>query len=137
MVIRPSLNLHHGALSVRSMEESIAFFRDVFGFEVDTQVEVNDGFKIAHLKLGSNYIELFELANAQALPEHANSLNSDLRVIGTKHIAFETDDAEAMYEFLVSQSVKMETEIMDHPDYKYFFFKDPNGILMEFVSRKP
>jgi len=52
--MKPSLRLHHGGISVKDMEQSIAFYRDVFGFEVDTQNEVSDEFRITHMKLGSS-----------------------------------------------------------------------------------
>lgn len=135
--MNPSLRLHHGAISVKDLEQSIAFFRDVFGFEIDTQIDVSDDFRITHMKLGDSYIELFWLKEHQALPEHAKTLDTDLSVLGTKHIAFVTDDAEAMYERLVSKEVEMVSEVRsDNPEYKYFFFKDPNGILFEFVQHK-
>lgn len=136
--INPSVRLHHGGLSVNDMDESIAFYRDVLGFVVDTEFDVNEDFKIVHMRIDDFYIELFWLKGHQALPEASRELDTDLAVMGTKHIGFETSDIEGMYEALVSKGVEMATEIrLDNPYYKYFFFKDPSGILLEFVSRRP
>ncbi len=135
--MKPSIRLHHGGISVKDMEQSITFYRDVFGFDVDTQLDVSDDFSITHMKLGDSYIELFWHRNYRELPAHAQSLDTDLPVIGTKHIAFETDDLEGMYKWLVSQGVEMVGDIRsDNPGYTYFFFKDINGILLEFVQPK-
>lgn len=135
--MKPSLRLHHGGISVKNMEESIAFYQDVFGFEIDTRNDVTEDFRITHMKLGDSYIELFWLKDHKDLPEHSKGLDTDLSVIGTKHIAFETDDPEAVYSHLESKGVEMVTELRtDNPDYKYFFFKDLNGILLEVVGRK-
>lgn len=136
--MKPSMRLHHCAISVKDMAESIAFYRDIFGFEVDTQIEVNEDFQITHMKLDDSYIELFWVRGATELPEHARSLEADLAVIGTKHMAFATDDVAGMYRYLASKGVELLGEVRaDNPDYQYFFFKDINGVLMEFVSRKP
>lgn len=135
--MKPSMRLHHGGISVKDMDQSIEFYRDVFGFEVDTETNVSDDFRITHMKLDDSYIELFWMRAHRELPEHARTLDTDLAVIGTKHMAFETDDAEAMYAFLISKGVEMVSDLRtDNTDYDYFFFKDPNGILLEFVSRK-
>lgn len=136
--VTPSIRLHHGGISVKNMTESIAFYRDVLGFVVDTEFDVNDEFKIVHMRNDDFYIELFWLREHEGLPESSKVLETDLAVLGTKHIGFETSDIEAMYELLMSKGVEMEGGIrMNNPYYKYFFFKDPNGILLEFVSRKP
>lgn len=135
--MKPSIRLHHGGISVKDMNQSIAFYRDVFGFEVDTETIVSDDFHITHMKLGDSYIELFWVREHRELPEHAQALDTDLAVIGTKHMAFETNDAEAMYTFLISKGVEMVSDLRrDNTDYNYFFFKDPNGILLEFVQHK-
>lgn len=136
--INPSIRLHHGGLSVTDMEESIAFYRDVLGFVVDTEFDVNEDFKIVHMRIEDFYIELFWLRGHKELPESSKMLDTDLAVMGTKHIGFETNDIEGMYQMLISKGVEVAGEIrLDNPYYKYFFFKDPNGILLEFVSRKP
>jgi hypothetical protein len=43
---------------------------------------------------------------------------------------------EAVHAELTRRAVAGLTPIFDGPYYKYFFFKDPDGILLEMVSRK-
>lgn len=109
--MKPSMSLHHGAISVRDMDQSIAWYEDVFDFKVDTVTNVSDDFRISHLKLGRSYIELFWKRGHQEIPKFATELDSDLDVLGTKHIAFETDDAESMREYLNSKRVELICEI--------------------------
>ena len=137
MIMRPQFELHHCGLSVVDLDQSMSFYCDVLGFEADTVTEVNEDFKIVHMKKGGSYIELFWLRGSAALPEHAARLNDDLAVIGTKHMAFITEDIFAMHGWLVEKNVQVESEVMtNNEDYNYFFFKDPNGILLEMVERK-
>ena len=133
--VSPSIRLHHGAVSVKDMEESIVFYRDVLGFTLDTEFDVNEDFTIVHMKMDDFYMELFWLKDHKELPESSKTLERDLAVMGTKHIGFETDDIEGMYEMLISKGVEVEGGIrLNNPYYKYLFFKDPNEILLEFVQ---
>ena len=131
------LFLHHGALSVVNMARSIEFYAAVLGFTVDTQILVQDGnLEIVHLKKGESYLELFCRRGAEPLPEHARDHERDFGVVGTKHVAFGTAEPEAVHAELTRLAVAGLTPIFDGTYYKYFFFKDPDGIILEVVSRK-
>ena len=42
-----------------------------------------------------------------------------------------------MYQWLLDNNVEVLSEIMtNNTDYNYFFFKDPDGILLEMVEHK-
>ncbi len=135
---RPEFSLHHGGLSVSNLERSMEFYRRVFGFELDTKVTSSDGsLVIVHLKRGNDYLELFCHQSPKPMPEHAHDPMSDFAVIGTKHIAFATYQAEQMHAFLRKQKVEGLTGIYENnPHYLYFFLKDPDGIIIEIVSPK-
>lgn len=131
------VHLHHGALSVSNIAQSVAFYKAALGFEVSTHAVVGDGqLEIVHLAKGDSFLELFCHRNATSLPDHARDNESDFPVIGTKHVAFGTDHPEALHAWLSERGVAGLTEIREGPDYRYFFFKDPDGIILEVVSRK-
>jgi len=129
-------HLHHAGISVADLDASIAFYRDWFGFEVDSHAVIREGFEIVHLRKGGDYIELFWLADSEPAPASAAALETDLKVIGTKHMAFGTDDPEAAHRALVDGGVEVMSEVLTgSTGYQYFFLKDPNGILLEIVKK--
>lgn len=131
------LSLHHGALSVSDMARSIEFYEATFGFTFDTRVIVDGGaLEIVHLRKGRSYLELFCRAGAKPLPEHAMNPDLDYQVLGTKHLAFDTADPAAVHAELKRLGVAGLTPVYDGTFYKYFFLKDPDGIVVEIVSRK-
>lgn len=130
--------LHHAGISVTDLHRSIAFYRDQFGFELDSHAVIREGFEIAHLRKGDDYLELFWLAEHLPLPESARELNSDLRIIGTKHLAFATEDAHAAHAAMTEAGVELASEVLEgSTGYDYFFLKDPDGILVEIVRKHP
>lgn len=130
--------LHHAGISVADLQRSIAFYRDQFGFELDSHAVIREGFEIAHLRKGNDYLELFWLAEHLPLPDSAGALDTDLRIIGTKHLAFATEDAHAAHTTLKEAGVQVESEVLvGSTGYDYFFLKDPDGILVEIVRKRP
>lgn len=126
------LGIHHIALTVRDMDESVAWYRSVFDAEVVERYSKHD-MEIAHIKIGNARLELFSSGvTAESLPEYRKSLQSDIRVVGTKHICLETDSLDALMEKLKKQNVKFATEV-DTAGFggRYVFIQDPNGILIE------
>lgn len=135
----PAIKLHHGALAVSNIERSLDFYQRVLGFEFDTEIDLPDSsLKIVHINRGDDYLELFCHEAATELPEHSRDNMTDFQVVGTKHIAFTTDEPELVHQHLNEQGVNDLTEIFDNnPYYKYFFFRDPDGIALEVVSPLP
>jgi len=135
----PELSLHHGGIAVTDLKRSLEFYERVLGFEVDTQVKTPDGtMDIVHIKRGEDYLELFCHKSAAPLPEFARDNTTDFKVAGSKHVAFSTDDPEGMHKYLQEQKVDGLTPIFDNnPYYKYFFFRDPDGIALEVVAPLP
>ena len=131
------VRLHHGALSVSDLARSIQFYESVLGFAVDTRVVVQGGeLEIAHLQKGQGFLELFCHHGVAPLPEHAADHERDVAVVGTKHVAFSTADPEAVHAELQRRGIEGLTPIFEGPHYRYFFFRDPDGIVLEMVSRK-
>ena len=138
MTKRPQLYLHHGCLSVADMQRSIDFYSTVLGFDVESRRYVSGiSAEIAFLKSGEDRLEIICHDDSKPLPEFAAEVSTDFQVAGTKHLSFGTERPEELHAFLAEKSVDALTEIFDNnPTYRYFFFRDPDGIAIEVVSEK-
>lgn len=130
-----NITFHHVALSVREISTSTEFY-GAFGFKVLRSWVSEDGtLAIAHLLLDTSVLELFCFRNNVAIPATATSLESDLPVIGTKHFGLRVEDVEAFAEALRGRGVEaLEPPKLGRTGIKYFFVRDPDGILVELVE---
>jgi len=130
------LRLHHACISVADLNRSIAFYSKTLGFEQESRRHVPDiCLEIAFLKRGEDRLEIVCHDDPHPLPEHAKSVLDDFRVIGTKHFSISTNSADKFHAFLASTGVDGLTEVFDNnPTYRYFFFRDPDGITIEVVQ---
>ncbi len=130
------MKIHHAAITVRDMEESIAWYARIFGF-VAAHRRSTPAFDMTLLELGEARLELFcPKEDAKDLPAHSRNIGSDLEVMGVKHFALEVDDLDTT---IADLSVK-DVEFVTQPDQaffggKYLFIKDCNGILIELFQR--
>lgn len=126
----------HIAISVKNMGVSIDFYRR-FGFKVLKTWRAEDGsIEIAHIGLENMVIEIFCYKSGQDLPKFSKELTTDLPVIGVKHFAFGVEHIENTYNDLLSSGIITdEVKIVNgRLGKKYFFIKDPDGILIEIIE---
>jgi catechol 2,3-dioxygenase-like lactoylglutathione lyase family enzyme len=127
---------HHTAISVRNLEESIAFY-SALGYRQVHQYDEEDGsMSIAHLKLGESFLEIFFYKENEGKPKVNFERANNLKDLGVKHIALWTDDIEAALKDLKSKGFADEsTEItVGKTKVQYFFIQDPDGMWVEFIK---
>ena len=127
----------HVGISVKDMEASLKWYKDVLGFEkVKDDYAPPLGARICFIRgVGGFEIELFQYDAPKPLPEERRTPNSDLQTIGTKHAAFATDDMKALKERLVAYGVDIAHEVtMDGESV--MFIRDPDGVLVEIIQPK-
>lgn len=129
------LSFHHGGVSVPSLDDAIAWYRRVLGFELERRffIEAANA-HVAMLRNGDLRFELFEVAGAAPLPEERRHPPSDLKTHGNKHVAFRVDDLEA---FLVEVGAKGAdiAFVVREAFGKGCFLRDCAGNLIEFVEQ--
>src|SRR3954471_1395318 len=127
-----NMGIHHVALTVANIEKSVAWYKDIFQAEILERYS-KKGATIVHLKIGNARLELFEFGTyTEPLPDYRRTLTDDLHVVGTKHVCFEAKDLSERRRELEGKGVIFGSEIETAGfGGKYFFLKDPDGILIE------
>ena len=136
--------IHHMGITVRNLEESMAFYSEAFGLQVvDRAVFSGDelafvvqvpGAELEYAFMaGENAIlELIEYKTPEGKPYELR--NND---VGAAHCCFIVDDLDETYERLLAMGVAFNAPPQTAPDIppfnglKYTYFRDLNGITIE------
>jgi methylmalonyl-CoA/ethylmalonyl-CoA epimerase len=129
----------HAGISVGDLEASIAWYRDMLGFELVRVVDIpdaEDAGKVALVRQGSFVLELFCLPGAEPLPQERRHPVSDIRTHGMKHVAYAVPDLAALMDELKAKNVDLVWDILVHDGDRCAFVRDNTGNLVEFVERR-
>ena len=136
---------HHTVLLVRDFTRSIAFYRDVLGFEVIAADEDRRGpfldqmfgvdgvvIKLGLVQAGGEIIEIIE----PVAPAEIVDFDGSDRRYGIARVGWEVDEIEEMVADLKAKGVEFISDIVDmtvghYAGGKVVFFRDPDGILLE------
>lgn len=130
-VMRP---LHVG-ISVSNMDASLEWYKKNLGFELTQDDYVPPlGARICFVEKDGFELELFQYDDPKAIPEDRKTPNSDLQTIGTKHVAFLTDDMKALKEGFVANGVDIAHEVTMEGN-AVMFVRDLDGVLIEFIQK--
>lgn len=129
MKIKPT----HTGISVGDMDEAIAWWHDLLGFELVSRdtYDFMDNMEIAFVRLGDFEIELFCSPKARQLDQ---AYDSDNTVIGTKHAAFEVDSMDEMMARIEALRVHINFTTEMEGD-RVCFVADPWGTPVELIER--
>ncbi len=123
----------HVAISVDKVEESLNFYEKL-GFE-KYQEYYDEKVDLFMLKMAEIKLEIFHYHEHVDLPSFAKDLAEDLHVVGTKHLALQTDDIDSAKVFLEERGLKLGEIKKGRLGRRYFFLQDPNGIFIEIIER--
>lgn len=147
------LEAHHFCISTPDLEASLAWWRDVLGFELDFRFELpHIRCQGAFARRGAFRVEFFSIDGSAPAPAERLKPDGDLRVQGGKHICFSVEDAQAALEELHAKGVRiagvrrqggpMREEADPRLDAERgrkpamaVFLLDPAGALIEIVRR--
>ncbi len=126
----------HAGISVADLEASIAWYRDMLGFELLRQLEIPDGHgQVALVKNGDFVLELFCVPGAKSLPEERRHPATDLMTHGIKHVAYAVTDIAALMSELKAKGVEVVWDVVVHDGTPCAFVLDNSGNLVEFAER--
>jgi catechol 2,3-dioxygenase-like lactoylglutathione lyase family enzyme len=133
----------HIGLSTRDLDRTREFYEGVLGFKAVRCdiLKVKEGGQIRHIFFDTGRDQLIAFMEAQDVPgipaDYDAGINRGLGVPNVfYHFAFEAGTVAALDDKrreLIAKGVEV-TEVVDHDWAKSIYFKDPNGIQLEFCS---
>jgi catechol 2,3-dioxygenase-like lactoylglutathione lyase family enzyme len=131
----------HIGLSTRDLDATWRFYEDVLGFKAVRCdiIKIAEGGRIRHVFFDTGRDQLLAFMEPQEVAgvptDYDAGINDGLGVPGSfYHFAFEAGSEaalEAKRQELLAKGVPV-TEIVDHEWAKSIYFKDPNGISLEY-----
>jgi len=141
---------HHTAFQVADLERSLAFYRDLLGFEIAFAwnphaayigelvgyPDVDIHAAILRLPGSDVFLELLEYRNVERVPVDTRTANP-----GTAHIAFFVDDLDTLYADLAAQGVRsvsapVTPTIGPNEGGRAVYLIDPDGIRVELIQTR-
>lgn len=116
-------SLDHVAISVSSLEESLAFYQDTLGLMLLRRLETGTG-KAAYIDIaGHGELELIQ-------PQQPVTR-------GFHHFAILSDDIEHLYAELRKRStLKFDSELGTVGGRKFFMLRDPDDVVVQVIQRE-
>ncbi len=139
--------IHHTAISSADLERSIAFYRDLLGFEMvmdhrwpegtanmnaTHELEETSG-RVVLLRAGNAMLELFQYTTPTPRP-----LDTERRLCdhGIIHFCIDVDDIDMEYERLKAGGMRFHCPPVDYGSVKTTYGRDPDGNVIELQEIK-
>jgi methylmalonyl-CoA/ethylmalonyl-CoA epimerase len=127
---------HHGGVSVPNLDEAIAWWEKVLGFEVAKRFAIPTiPAQVAMLCNGPLHIELFEVPGAKPLPPERRLPDTDVHTHGNKHVAFAVNDVREFAAELRRRGADI-VWVKEMAHGSNIFIRDNAGNLIEFVQEQ-
>lgn len=138
--------IHHTAISTPDLQRSVAFYCELFGFEVLVEMawpvgsELTDAImgieetaaKAVMLRRGDSMIEVFEFSSPDARPQASDRPVCDH---GITHMCFLVDDIQGEYVRLTEAGMQFHCPPQDAGlGSSYTYGRDPDGNVIELLE---
>ena len=127
---------HHVAISVSSLEQSTAFYEKLGFTEVMRWQADDGGLTIVQMQLVGLLLEMFCYASPKEGEVKGRSLESDLKMLGTKHFGLRVADIEMARKQLIENGLidAFVSVTKGRTGINYLFLRDPDGMFVEIVQ---
>lgn len=117
------MKLLWNTIHVNNLEKSIEFYKNILKLELTRQFNAGP-LEIAFLNAGDVEIELIENKSENNI-SHSENIS----------MGFKVDSVNAMIEEIKSKGINIHSGPFEpNPHIKFFFIKDPNGVLIQLVE---
>ncbi len=111
-------------LKVNNMDESLSFYQEIVGLEVNRRFEAGPGVEIVFLGDGETKVELICDKNSKEV-----NLGQDIS------LGFEVNSVDDMIKFVKEKGISAKEDAFEpNPHVKFFYVMDPNGLKIQFVE---
>jgi catechol 2,3-dioxygenase-like lactoylglutathione lyase family enzyme len=125
----PLRRLDHTLVLTDDIEETMAFYRDVLGFEVGDRPPL----PFPGYWLYLDGVASLHVAERAAYETHAATLGVAPKGSPVDHVAFEADGRERLLDRLAAAGVDVTTNVVPGAGIRQLFFDDPNGARIELI----
>ncbi|MDO1501700.1 VOC family protein [Winogradskyella maritima] len=135
-----TMKADHLLLGVSNFEETLQWYQDILGFEVEVQwkVEGLDNLDLAYLNNGDFRIEIIGDKSSEQNNKQVSDFSDHLSHQGFAHICFQVDDIDLAMKQLndkgIETFIKAGTYPLDTYTRRVAFIKDLNGNVIEFAG---
>ena len=139
------VGLHHTAISTPDLGRAVAFYRDLFGFELEFEFawdESNENFKRTHaasetagrvamlVREGAR-LEIFEYRKPAPRPMQGARGNADH---GLSHFCIQVEEIEQEFARLEAAGMPFQSEPVPQGNVKCCYGHDPDGNTIELIE---
>jgi catechol 2,3-dioxygenase-like lactoylglutathione lyase family enzyme len=135
--------LNHIGLTVRNLDASLKFYREVVGMTVETSFALENGrfakltrnpeasIRGVYVLAGSFRLQLLEYVAGGGTGQNIHHNNA-----GSPHMSFGVPDVEAKYrQVQATAGAKIISDIVEVvPKFRSFYVEDPDGVPVEFFQ---
>ena len=116
-------DLHHVHLFASDLDESIRFYREMFGAEILFD-EIVAGVHNILIRIGTGHITFYDQ------PPRGAGKNA------VHHLGIHTDDISALVAHMEAQGFNFRSPIKDLGDLQYIMLEGPDAVLIEVFERQ-
>ncbi|WP_320130219.1 VOC family protein [uncultured Sphaerochaeta sp.] len=112
-------------ITVRNMEESLAFYREIVGLEVTDRVISDNGTEIVFLGNGETKVEL--ISQKEVVVEEVGQPVS---------LGFEVSSLDTQLEKMKQKGIAVTAgPFQPNPKVRFFYIQGPDGVNIQFVEQ--
>ena len=118
------MKFNHVTLSVKNLEASVSFYKDIVGLDITRRFQAGPGREIVFLGSGDTEVELIGGA------EHGGAeLGKGISM------GFAAESLEDMITLLREKGYETDGNIVSpQPNVRFFFTRDPDGYNIQFIN---